>query len=190
MRTTIQINKRILLRNARALRKEATEAELALLPYAHRVSWGMVFQHPVAGIERCGYVLDFAIPRKRIGIEVDGTSHFSDKAIAKDEIRSANLNRAGWIILRVKDADCLLTPGGVAAAIRESIFAIEHMHSDPWHDGFVTVDWHPVQMPGPKPRAEDKPVRILPTLPEPGAKRGWKYAAAEKAASRWKRKPS
>lgn len=57
---------------------------------------GLVPQHPAGR-----YRIDFALPGRRIGIELDGfASHSSTKAIASDRQRQRDLERAGWRIIR------------------------------------------------------------------------------------------
>jgi very-short-patch-repair endonuclease len=57
---------------------------------------GLVFQHPVAG-----YFIDFALPDRKIGIELDGfASHSSTADIAKDRKRQRVLEGHGWYITR------------------------------------------------------------------------------------------
>lgn len=57
---------------------------------------GLVPQHPAGR-----YRLDFALPGRRTGIELDGfASHSSTRAIASDRQRQRDLERAGWRIIR------------------------------------------------------------------------------------------
>ena len=57
---------------------------------------GLVRQHRVGE-----YRLDFALPRRMIGIELDGhRTHSSTKAIAADRYRQRQLEIAGWYIIR------------------------------------------------------------------------------------------
>lgn len=47
------------------------------------------------------YIIDFAIPRAKIGIELDGhATHSSPTAIAADRVRQRNLQKKGWYIIR------------------------------------------------------------------------------------------
>lgn len=68
---------------------------------------GLVFQHPVIG-----YRIDFALPDRKIGIELDGfRSHSSTEDIEKDRLRQRILAGHGWYIIRfggrevTRDAD-------------------------------------------------------------------------------------
>ena len=50
------------------------------------------------------YTIDFAMPRIKLGIEVDGgIFHSTDEQIARDKQRDANLSSLGWTILRFTD---------------------------------------------------------------------------------------
>lgn len=51
------------------------------------------------------YVLDFALPRDRVVIEVDGDSHLRPEQIAKDAERTAWLEARGWRVVRVWNED-------------------------------------------------------------------------------------
>jgi very-short-patch-repair endonuclease len=46
------------------------------------------------------YILDFYCPALKLGIEIDGDSHFNDKAVIYDSKREAYLKRAGINTLR------------------------------------------------------------------------------------------
>ena len=57
---------------------------------------GLVRQHKVGQ-----YRLDFALPRRMIGIELDGQrTHSSTQAIAADRRRQRWLEARGWYIIR------------------------------------------------------------------------------------------
>jgi very-short-patch-repair endonuclease len=62
---------------------------------------GLVFQHPALN-----YRIDFALPDRRIGIELDGfASHSSTADIARDRMRQRALEAAGWRIIRFGGAE-------------------------------------------------------------------------------------
>lgn len=59
---------------------------------------GLVPQHPVLGGR---YRLDFALPVRKVGIELDGYEYHSSKdAFVKDRARQRDLEAAGWRIIR------------------------------------------------------------------------------------------
>lgn len=62
---------------------------------------GLVFQHPVLR-----YRIDFALPARKIGIELDGfRNHSSTADIAKDRKRQRELEALGWYIIRFGGAE-------------------------------------------------------------------------------------
>lgn len=64
-------------------------------------SMGMVGQHRIAG-----YRVDFAIPKKRIVIEIDGYGyHTGRRKFAADAIRQRRIQKAGWTVIRLSGAD-------------------------------------------------------------------------------------
>lgn len=171
----------MLRRNAAKLQKKATPGELSLRAYSRCITKGKIFfQYPIAGLERSGYILDFAIPALRIGIEVDGGYHLYPIVKAKDVARSAELNARGWIVMRVQDSACLLDPATVAKALANAIFGASRMRCDDVYDGIVSIDWHPCQMPGPKPRPEDRPIRVLASVRQQPPQRFRKRASPDK----------
>jgi very-short-patch-repair endonuclease len=76
---------------------------------------GLVAQHPVFGGK---YRLDFALPDKKIGIELDGyTYHSSKEAFTKDRERQRELEVAGWRIIRFSGAEVI---NDVAKCVRQT----------------------------------------------------------------------
>ncbi|RVD57074.1 endonuclease domain-containing protein [Mesorhizobium sp. M2D.F.Ca.ET.185.01.1.1] len=91
--------------NARKMRKAMTDAELKLWNEvrADRLM-GMAFrrQMPIAG-----YIVDFACPKKKLIIELDGSQHASPDVSASDAARTATLEAIGWTILRFWNDDVI-----------------------------------------------------------------------------------
>lgn len=98
---------RILDSNGRVLQEAALRPGVADSP-AETVFWdayrkmlplpldGLVAQHTVGR-----YRLDFAIPQRRIGIEIDGLQyHSSQESIIKDRRRQRELEQQGWRVVR------------------------------------------------------------------------------------------
>ncbi|HHF52949.1 MAG TPA: DUF559 domain-containing protein [candidate division WOR-3 bacterium] len=50
---------------------------------------------------RLGFIIDFAIPDKKIAIEVDGKHWHKDKK--RDRFRDWMLRRAGWKVIRINE---------------------------------------------------------------------------------------
>jgi very-short-patch-repair endonuclease len=97
---------------ARMLRNNATRPEReawALLKELRSEGIAVRRQHPVGR-----YVVDFAIMRDRIAIEIDGPLHETDEARRADRAREQAINQFGWRIIRftpkqVEDADNFIT---------------------------------------------------------------------------------
>lgn len=98
---------RILDADGRVLQEAALRPGVADSP-AETVFWdayrkmlplsldGLVAQHTVGR-----YRLDFAIPQRRIGIEIDGLQyHSSQESIIKDRRRQRELEQQGWRVVR------------------------------------------------------------------------------------------
>ncbi|TPK55916.1 endonuclease domain-containing protein [Mesorhizobium sp. B2-4-19] len=91
--------------NARSMRKVMTDAELKLWNElrAHRLM-GMGFrrQLPIAG-----YIVDFACPRKKLIVELDGSQHADANLAAADASRTKRLEQDGWTVLRFWNDDVI-----------------------------------------------------------------------------------
>lgn len=87
-----------LRKNAKLLRRNMPPAERKLWQVlrAHRLE-GIPFrrQMPIAG-----YIVDFAAPRHRVIVELDGSQHAEIRAVKQDELRDRTLARTGWATLR------------------------------------------------------------------------------------------
>lgn len=85
------------------LRNNATPAEIKLWGVLQRSNLGgykFRRQHSIGA-----YILDFYCPSKRLAIELDGDSHFTDEAIAYDRQRTAYLNALRIKVLRFLNTD-------------------------------------------------------------------------------------
>ena len=61
-----------------------------------------IFQYPT----RTGFVIDFALLKERIAIEVDGTNWYSSKKAKKrDRFKNYMLRREGWKVIRIKEEE-------------------------------------------------------------------------------------
>ena len=61
-----------------------------------------IFQYPT----RTGFVIDFALLKQKIAIEVDGTNwHSSKEAKKRDMFKDYQLRREGWIVIRIKEEE-------------------------------------------------------------------------------------
>ena len=91
--------------NARALRREMTDAESKLWYHlrAHGLA-GFKFrrQHPFGP-----YVLDFYCPIARLVIELDGGQHFEPETLVRDAERTRYLEESGLRVLRFTNFEAL-----------------------------------------------------------------------------------
>ena len=110
-----------LLENAKDLRREMTPAEARLWYHlrAKRLN-GVKFirQNP-----RAGAIVDFIARSRKLIIEVDGDTHGSDEAIARDAQRTARLEKQGYRVIRFSNADVMRNEGAVLAAIGDALAA-------------------------------------------------------------------
>jgi very-short-patch-repair endonuclease len=68
-------------------------------------------QYPIAG-----YIVDFAILKSRLVIEVDGSIHNEESVRARDELRERDLRNLGWDVLRVS-TDVAMSPDHLLMAV-------------------------------------------------------------------------
>ena len=101
--------------NARALRKNSTDAERLLWAAlrGHRLN-GASFRRQVP-IEN--YIADFVCHAALLVIELDGGQHFSDEAERKDAGRSAVIKAKGFKVLRFSNHDVMTNRDGVLETI-------------------------------------------------------------------------
>ncbi len=107
--------------NARALRKNSTDAE--------RLLWNALRDHRLngAGFRRQvpikNYIADFVCHAAKLVIELDGGQHFSDEAEQADASRSAVIEAQGFKVLRFSNQDIMANRTGaletIAAAVAE-----------------------------------------------------------------------
>ncbi len=102
----------------KTLRSNATEAEQRLWQHLRAQQLGAKFRRQYS-VDT--YVLDFYAPRLKLGIEVDGDSHFTPGAIEYDQERTAHLQRFGMDVLRFTNREVIQNVDGVLAAIEEAI---------------------------------------------------------------------
>jgi very-short-patch-repair endonuclease len=96
---------------ARNLRKRMTHAEARLWTYLRTLRpQGYHFRRQ-APLE--GYILDFVCYSRRLVVEVDGDSHGTPTAAARDARRDAKLQAAGLKTIRVANGDVLENITGV-----------------------------------------------------------------------------
>ncbi len=101
---------------ARMLRRNATQAERVLwrafraMARPERIRR----QHPIGR-----YVADFAIPSRKLVIEIDGGQHAS--IVARDSARTRVLEARGWRVIRFWNNDVMSNLEGVLETIAAEI---------------------------------------------------------------------
>ncbi len=96
-------NRPVLTSRRKELRNNSTPAERLLwsmLQHSNLGGYKFRRQHSVGS-----YILDFYCPSKRLAIELDGDSHFTDAAIESDRERTAYLNALNITVLRFLNSD-------------------------------------------------------------------------------------
>jgi very-short-patch-repair endonuclease len=105
--------------NARALRKNSTDAE--------RTLWSELRDHRLndAGFRRQvpiqNFVVDFTCHAAKLVIELGGGQHFSDQAEQADDARSAAIEARGFKVLRFSNHDVMTNRAGVLETIAAAV---------------------------------------------------------------------
>src|SRR5258707_15705897 len=105
--------------NARALRKNSTDAE--------RILWSELRDHRLngAGFRRqvpiVNYIADFICHAAKLVIELDGGQHFSDRGEQADAARSAAIETKGFQVLRFGNHDVMTNRAGVLETIAAAV---------------------------------------------------------------------
>jgi very-short-patch-repair endonuclease len=101
--------------NARALRKNSTDAE--------RILWSELRDHRLNGasfrrqVPIQNYIADFICHAAKLVIELDGGQHFSDRAEQTDATRSTAIEAQGFKVLRFGNHDVMTNRAGVLETI-------------------------------------------------------------------------
>jgi very-short-patch-repair endonuclease len=105
--------------NARALRKNSTDAE--------RILWSELRGHRLNGasfrrqIPIKHYIADFVCHAAKLVIELDGGQHFSDHAEQADAARSSAIEANGFRVLRFSNHDVMTNRAGVLETIAAAV---------------------------------------------------------------------
>ena len=101
---------------ARRLRRDATDAERLLWRGLKEMNLPVRIrrQHPVGR-----YIVDFAVPSRKLAIEVDGGQHALDAD--KDARRTRALRKKGYRVLRFWNNEIVDNLDGVLTAIRAAL---------------------------------------------------------------------
>ena len=107
--------------NARALRKNSTDAE--------RILWSELRDHRLNGasfrrqVPIGAYIADFVCHAAKLVIELDGGQHFSDAQEAADAKRSATIEAKGFQVLRFSNHDLITNRAGALETIAAAVAA-------------------------------------------------------------------
>jgi len=109
--------RRPLTSRARSLRKDPTPAERKLwYEFLSGRPEKFTRQKPLGS-----YVADFYCSRRRLVIELDGDSHFMERAAQYDATRTAELELLGLRVLRFTNAEVMETFEGVCLQITRAL---------------------------------------------------------------------
>jgi len=98
---------------ARTLRRDPTPAEKKLwYEFLRDLPHKFTRQKPLGQ-----YVADFYCSRHRLVIELDGDSHYTDRAQRYDEARTSSLELQGVRVIRFTNSDVLQNFDAVGAAV-------------------------------------------------------------------------
>jgi very-short-patch-repair endonuclease len=105
--------------NARALRKNSTDAE--------RILWSELRGHRLNGasfrrqVPIQTYIADFVCHAAKLVIELDGGQHFSDQAEQADAARTVMIETQGFKVLRFSNLDVMTNRAGVLETIAAAV---------------------------------------------------------------------
>jgi very-short-patch-repair endonuclease len=108
--------------NARALRKNSTDAE--------RILWSELRDHRLNGrsfrrqVPLGNYIADFVCHDAKLAIELDGGQHYFDDKEKAGAVRSAMIEAKGFHILRFSNHDVMTNRIGVLETIAAALNAI------------------------------------------------------------------
>ena len=106
----LQYNKE-LKENSRSLRNNMTDAERLLWS---KIRNRQIKDHRFIRQKIIGnYIVDFYCPKACLIIELDGSQHYIDDGMQKDEVRDKFLTGLGFKVLRFSDRDVLKNVNGV-----------------------------------------------------------------------------
>ena len=108
----------LLQSRAASMRAHPTLSEQALWAQLSGSKLGVAFRRQVV-VGR--FIVDFAAPRARLVVEVDGGYH--QQRVRLDARREAELRRRGWRILRLSDELVVRDTPRAVALVREALAA-------------------------------------------------------------------
>ena len=100
---------------SRQLRKDMTEAE--------KLFWSKIRKKQLKGVQFYrqkiigDYIVDFYCPQVMLVIEIDGSQHYQEEGLEKDEVRDAYLQALRLTILRFTNREVLTNMAGVLKTV-------------------------------------------------------------------------
>lgn len=107
-----------LISHARRLRREMTNAEKKIWGNLRNNQIGVKIRRQVPFGP---YILDFYCQKALLCIELDGSQHYTESGMKRDQKRDAFLQSTGIIVMRFSDIDVLKNTRGVLDSIYETI---------------------------------------------------------------------
>ncbi len=104
--------------HARKLRQEANAPEDAAwraLRVLRTYGFAVRRQHPVGP-----YIVDFAIQKAKLVIEIDGSIHHTEGVLQRDAVRQREIERLGWRVIRM-DAQAAMDADHVLRVVTEAL---------------------------------------------------------------------
>jgi very-short-patch-repair endonuclease len=105
---------KVLIGNARRLRREMTEPERKLWSLVRAKQLGVKVRRQVP-IGR--YIVDFLCEERRLIIELDGSQHYEPEGRRRDKTRDDYLHTQGYSVLRIDNLDLLQYPDSILEEI-------------------------------------------------------------------------
>ena len=102
---------------ARALRRNMTAPESKLwYGFLRTLPVTITRQKPLGA-----FIVDFYCASRQLAIEIDGDSHFSQKAVQYDVSRTQALERNGIVVIRFTNRDVMSNFDGVCSAVAQAL---------------------------------------------------------------------
>ena len=109
--------RRDLKSRSQSLRRDPTPAERRLwYDFLRGLAEKFTRQKPLAH-----YIVDFYCSHRRLVVEVDGDSHFTDDAVRKDAARTAALEALGLRVLRLTNQEVMQDFEGACKKVRNAL---------------------------------------------------------------------
>jgi very-short-patch-repair endonuclease len=104
----------VFLRHWAGLYTKPTESEAAIEPAIAALGTPYRVQHPIFAVHS---IVDFALLKEKIIIEVDGKSHNSAAAKEADRARTLKIEQFGWVVVRCRNEDAQREPEATVQAL-------------------------------------------------------------------------